>query len=66
MGPARCQSALRWAARLNQARAYDAFHLALAEELGAEFWTADRRLANAAQRAGATWAHWIGETVAGA
>jgi predicted nucleic acid-binding protein len=59
----RCQAALEWAARLNQSRAYDAFYLALAEELGAEFWTADRRLANGAQQAGATWAHWIGEAV---
>jgi predicted nucleic acid-binding protein len=60
----RCQSALEWAGRLNQARAYDGFYLALAEELGAEFWTADRRLANAAEQAGVTWAHWIGEAAA--
>ncbi|GGM94862.1 ribonuclease VapC [Thermus composti] len=37
-------SALRWAARLGQVRAYDAFYVALAEAEGAEFWTADGRL----------------------
>jgi predicted nucleic acid-binding protein len=57
----RCQAALEWAGRLNQSRAYDAFYMALAEELGAEFWTADQRLARAAQQAGVTWTHWIGE-----
>jgi predicted nucleic acid-binding protein len=61
----RCQSALEWAGRVNQSRAYDGFYLALAEELGAAFWTADRRLANAAQQAGVTWAHWIGEAASG-
>lgn len=59
---ASCQAALRWAEKLGQARAYDGFYLAAAEQEGAEFWTADRRLANAAQQNGATWAHWIGET----
>jgi predicted nucleic acid-binding protein len=57
-----CRSALEWAGRLRQRRAYDGFYLALAEELGAEFWTADQRLANAARQAGAIWVHWIGET----
>ncbi len=65
MDPHRCHAALEWARRVNQAKAYDAFYLALAEELGAEFWTADRRLANAAQQAGATWARWIGDAPAG-
>jgi predicted nucleic acid-binding protein len=65
MEPHRCQSALQWAARLNQARAYDAFYMALAEELDVEFWTADRRLARAAQQAGVTWTHYIGDTVEG-
>ena len=32
--------ALSWAARLKQAVAYDAQYLALAEQIGAEFWTA--------------------------
>jgi predicted nucleic acid-binding protein len=58
---AHCRAAMAWAKRLGQARAYDAFYLALAEELTAEFWTADRRLASGAAQAGAPWAHWIGE-----
>jgi predicted nucleic acid-binding protein len=57
-----CRSALQWARRLGQGKAYDSFYLALADELGVEFWTADRRLANGARQAGASWAHWIGET----
>jgi predicted nucleic acid-binding protein len=61
----RCRSAFEWAQRLNQRRAYDACYLAVAEELGVEFWTADQRLARAAQQAGVTWTHWIGEAVEG-
>lgn len=38
--------ALELAGKLGQSKAYDAFYLALAEKLGAEFWTADGRLAN--------------------
>ena len=49
--------ALRWAGRLGQTVAYDAHYLALAETLGCDFWTADRRLAEAA---GVSWVHWIG------
>jgi predicted nucleic acid-binding protein len=56
-----CRSALGWAGRLGQGKAYDSFYLALAEELGVEFWTADRRLANGVQQAGVSWTHWIGE-----
>jgi predicted nucleic acid-binding protein len=56
-----CRSAIEWAGRLGQRKAYDSFYLALAEELGVEFWTADRRLASAAQQAGMSLAHWIGE-----
>lgn len=56
-----CKAALSWATRLQQARAYDAFYIALAERLQAEFWTADRRLANAAQQLGVNWVHRIGE-----
>lgn len=55
------EQALRWADRLGQSKAYDAHYLALAEQEGLEFWTADRRLANGAQQAGAEWVHWIGE-----
>lgn len=57
-----CKAALSWATRLQQVRAYDAFYLALAERLQVEFWTADRRLANAAQQLGVNWVHWIGES----
>lgn len=53
--------ALRWSERLQQSAAYDAQYLALAEQLGATFWTADRRLANGAKQAGVTWVYWIGE-----
>jgi len=55
------QAALRWAGRLQQSVAYDAQYLALAEQLNAPFWTADRRLVNGAQQVGVTWVHWIGE-----
>ena len=53
--------ALEWAERLGQARAYDAQYLALAEDLGAEFWTGDHRLANGAAALGLDWVHWVGE-----
>ena len=52
--------ALRWAERLGQTVAYDAHYLALAEVLGCDFWTADRRLAKAA-RAEVPWVHGIDE-----
>jgi predicted nucleic acid-binding protein len=39
--------AFAWTRRLNRAAAYDSFYLALAESLGCELWTADRRLHNA-------------------
>ena len=42
--------ALQLAGKLGQSKAYDAFYLALAEKLAAEFWTADERLANRCQR----------------
>jgi len=44
-GPEDHLAAVRWADRLGQRAAYDAQYLALAERLGAEFYTADRRLA---------------------
>lgn len=55
------QRALSWAERLGQRVAYDASYMALAEEVHAEFWTADKRLVNGAQQMGATWVRWIGE-----
>lgn len=56
-----CSRAYVWATRLKQASAYDGFYLALAEMTGAEFWTADRRIARAARQSGAGWVHWIGK-----
>ena len=53
------RAALRWAERIGQMVAYDAQYLALSERLGAEFWTADRRLAGRAGEAGASWVHCI-------
>lgn len=54
-------SALHWAERLGQSKAYDAQYVALAESLNADLWSADQRLVNALQALGATWAHWIGD-----
>jgi predicted nucleic acid-binding protein len=45
------QRALDLAERFSLPAAYDAHYLALAEQLGAEFWTADRRLVQAVQPA---------------
>lgn len=59
--PELCRSAFRWASRLGQHAAYDGFYLALADELRAEFWTADLRLVRAMQAAGLDWAHGIDE-----
>lgn len=55
------EAALHWAERLHQSATYAAHYLALAEQLGAIFWTADRRLVNGAKQIGVTWAYWIGE-----
>jgi len=59
--PALLKSSLRWAERLGQSKAYDAQYAAVAEQYGAELWSADQRLVNALQAQGAGWAHWIGE-----
>ncbi len=54
--------ALELAGKLGQSKAYDAFYLALAEKLVAEFWTADERLYNRSQKdLKLSWVHWIGE-----
>ncbi|KPL76648.1 type II toxin-antitoxin system VapC family toxin [Bellilinea caldifistulae] len=58
--PALLKSSLRWAERLGQSKAYDAQYAAVAEQYGAELWSADQRLVNALQAQGAGWAHWIG------
>ncbi len=41
--------------------AYDAHYLALAETLGCELWTADRRLINAL-RGALPWVKWLGDS----
>ena len=41
---AQARLAFDWTMRLNRAASYDSFYLALAESLGCEFWTADKRL----------------------
>lgn len=40
--------AFEWTRRLRRVAAYDSFYLALAETMGCEFWTIDKRLFNAA------------------
>ncbi len=56
----RHQRALDWAARLGHTAAYDSQYLVVAEDLKAEFWTADRRLSEPARSLGVNWVHWIG------
>jgi predicted nucleic acid-binding protein len=53
------ESALQWADRLSQSKAYDAQYLALAESRLAEFWTADKRLFHTLQGLDVQWAHAI-------
>lgn len=52
------QQALKIAQRENLPAAYDAHYLALAERLGIEFWTGDRRLFNAV-RSRLPWVHLV-------
>ena len=58
---ARCQVAYDWATQLGQARAYDGFYLALAQDLAAPLYTGDKRLANGARQLGIDWVVWVGE-----
>ena len=53
------RSTLIWAKRLDQSKAYDAHYLAVSEQVGAEFWTADERLYNRARDFGISWVRWI-------
>lgn len=53
-------SALEFATRFNRPKAYDAQYLAVADALGCELWTADRRLVSAVSDK-LPWVHWIGE-----
>lgn len=50
------KKAYEWTRRLNRGAAYDSFYLALAETLGCEFWTLDKRLYNAAKQ---PWLHLV-------
>ncbi|MEW5871172.1 MAG: type II toxin-antitoxin system VapC family toxin [Chloroflexota bacterium] len=59
------QDALKWAERLGQSRAYDAHYIALAQSLGAAFWTGDKRLANSMQHLGANWVYWVQDETGG-
>ncbi len=52
--------AFELAVRFNQPRAYDAQYLALAELLGGELWTVDRRLVNSVS-SHLPWVHHVGE-----
>jgi predicted nucleic acid-binding protein len=52
------QRAMELARQFNRPAAYDAHYLALAERLGVEFWTADRRLVNAVRHA-LPWVHLV-------
>lgn len=62
MTPVQTRAAFTWSTRLGQRRAYDGFYLALAEELQAEFWSADRRLVGSARQIGVTWVHAVDES----
>jgi predicted nucleic acid-binding protein len=55
------QASLEWAKRMGTLAAYDAQYIALADHLGAEFWTADRKLYDNLA-ANLPWLHWVGET----
>ena len=55
------QEAMNWAARLGLPAVYDAHYIALASRLGAELWTADRRLARAAHLQ-LPWVHLVDST----
>ena len=59
--PARCRAAYDWATQFGQARAYDGFYLALAQEMAAPLYTGDRRLANRAQQLNVNWIIWVGD-----
>ena len=56
-----CQRALEWAETIHHSKIYDSIYLALAERLGADFWTADKKLVDAVGAVGAKWVKWAGE-----
>lgn len=55
------RSALAWAGRLGQDDTSAGQHLALAERIQAEFWTADQGLAEQAAAMRIDWVRWIGK-----
>jgi predicted nucleic acid-binding protein len=58
-----CLRALELAEMLTQSKTYDAFYLATAEKMEAEFWTADERLYNRCRNDLAlAWVHWVNES----
>jgi predicted nucleic acid-binding protein len=53
--------AYQWTLQLKRSAAYDSFYLAIAEALGADFWTADHRLVRLLETQRPKWLHWTGE-----
>jgi predicted nucleic acid-binding protein len=62
-GSSLLDQSLVWADRLNQIVAYDAQYVALADNLSAQFWTADQRLLNTLQHLNVQWAHWVEDLI---
>ncbi|MCK4316229.1 MAG: type II toxin-antitoxin system VapC family toxin [Anaerolineae bacterium] len=54
------ETAWEMAKRFNRPQAYDSHYLALAEILGLELWTADKRLYNAVKH-DLSWVKWLGD-----
>ena len=54
------EKAWEMAKRFNRPQAYDSHYLALAEILGLELWTADKRLYNAVKH-DLSWVKWLGD-----
>ena len=54
------RNAVAWSKRLRRAAAYDSFYLAVAESLGCELWTTDKRLVNAVAQ---PWIKLVDETI---
>ncbi len=54
------ETAWELAKRFNRPQAYDSHYLALAEILGLELWTADKRLYNAVKH-DLSWVKWLGD-----
>jgi predicted nucleic acid-binding protein len=60
--PSLYRRALYWAEQLQQTVAYDAHYLALAENLQADLWTGDTRLAKAARAKGIAFVRAVPES----